>query len=92
MTKRLFFLLGVIAGLLFAAVAQRKRMERLKLLEEKEVHRQWVNAESDKRWQKELEKMTFEERMDWELFEASLKSYNYQPDWEDDDEATDDEA
>ena len=90
MTKRIFFILGVIAGLLFAAIANRKHKERLKVLEAKEAHQKWMNAEADKRWQKEVEKMTFEERMDWELFEASLKSYNYQPPWGDDDE--DDES
>ena len=88
MTKRLFFLLGVIAGLLFAAVANRKYKERLKVLEEKEAHRQWMNAEAEKRWLKSLDEMPFEKRMDYELFEASLKASNYQPDWdeEDDDE------
>ena len=89
MTKRLFFILGVIAGLLFAAIANRKHKERLKVLEEKEAHRQWMNAESEKSWQKELAKMPFEKRMDYELFEASLKASNYEPDWafeEDDDE------
>ena len=35
--------------------------------------------------------MSFEERMEYELFEASLKSYNYQPDWNDEEEE-DDEA
>jgi hypothetical protein len=90
MTKRLFFMLGVIVGLLFAVIGYRKRMEHLKVLEEKEAHHRWLNAEADKRWQKEVEKMTFEERMDWELFEASLKSYNYQPPWGNDDE--DDES
>jgi hypothetical protein len=89
MTTRIFFILGVIAGLLFAAVAHRKNKERLKVLEAKEAHNKWMNAEADKRWQKEVEKMTFEERMDWELFEASLKSYNYEPDWEDDDDEAD---
>ena len=49
MTKRLFFLLGVIAGLLFAAVAHRKQQERLKVLEAKEAHLKWLNAEADKR-------------------------------------------
>ena len=90
MTKRLFFLLGVIAGVLFTLIAHRKQKERLKVLEAKEAHQEWMNAEADKRWQKEVEKMTFEERMDWELFEASLKHYNYQPPWGDDDE--DDES
>jgi hypothetical protein len=33
MTKRLFFLLGVIVGLLFAGIAIRKQQERLKVLE-----------------------------------------------------------
>ena len=86
MTKRIFFILGVFAGLLIGEIARRKRMERLCVLEDKAAHRQMMNAEANERWQKELEKMTFAERMDYELYEASLKSYNYQPDWEDDDE------
>ena len=89
MTKRLFFILGVIAGVLFAEVARRKHMERLKVLEAKEAHRQWMNAEAEKRWFKSLEEMPFEKRIDYELFEASLKAHNYQPDWEDDDEESD---
>ena len=89
MTKRIFFILGVIAGLLFAAIANRKHKERLKVLEAKEAHNRWMNAESEKSWQKELAKMPFEKRMDYELFEAGLKASNYEPDWafeEDDDE------
>jgi hypothetical protein len=90
MTKRIFFILGVIAGILFAAVAQRKHKERLRVLEAQEAHRQWMNAESEKSWQKELAKMPFEKRMDYQLFEAGLKASNYEPDWafeaEDDDE------
>ena len=85
MTKRIFFVLGVLAGLLIGEIFRRKRMERLRVLEEKEAHNQWMNAEAEKRWQKELEKMPFEKRMDYELFEASLKSYNYEPDWDEDD-------
>ena len=90
MTKRLFFLLGVFAGVLFAAVAYRKQKERLRVLEAKEAHQKWMNAESEKSWQKELAKMPFGKRMDYELFEAGLKASNYEPDWafeaEDDDE------
>ena len=92
MTKRIFFILGIIAGLLIGEIFRRKRMERLLVLEEKEAHRQWMNAEAEKRWQKSLEKMPFEKRMDYELFEASLKASNYKPDWafeEDDDEEED---
>ena len=84
MTKRLFFILGMLAGVLFTLVAFRKHQERLKVLEAKDANLRWLNAEADKRWQKEVEKMTFEKRMDWKLFEASLKHYNYQPPWEDD--------
>jgi hypothetical protein len=89
MTKRIFFILGVIVGVLFAAIANRKHKERLKVLEAKEAHNQWMNAESEKSWQMELAKMPFEKRMDYELFEAGLKASNYEPDWafeEDDDE------
>ena len=90
MPKRLFFLLGVIVGLLFAAIANRKHKERLKVLEEKEAHRQWMNDEAEKRWLKSLEEMPFEKRMDYELFEASLKASNYQPDWDDEDDDDED--
>ena len=88
MTKRLFFILGVLAGLLIGEVFRRKQMEHLKLLQAKETRRQANHADSERRWQQVLDGMSFEERIDYELFEASLKSHNYQPDWdeEDDDE------
>ena len=89
MKKRLFFILGLIAGLLIGEIFRRKRMERLKVLEEKETYRQWMNAEAEKRWQKGLEEMPFEKRMDYELFEASLKASNYKPDWDEDDDDED---
>jgi hypothetical protein len=89
MTKRIFFILGVIAGLLFAAIANRKHKERLKVLEEKEAYRQWMNAEAEKRWFKSLEEMPFEKRIEYELFEASLKASNYKPDWDEDDDDED---
>jgi hypothetical protein len=89
MTKRLFFLLGVIAGVLFTAVAYRKHMERLKVLEANDALQKEINAEADASWQKELERMPFEKRMDYELFEASLKASNYQPDWDEEDDDDD---
>jgi hypothetical protein len=89
MTKRIFFILGVIAGLLFAGIAIRKQKERLKVLEEKEAYRQWMNAEAEKRWFKGLEELPFEKRIDYELFEASLKASNYKPDWDEDDDDED---
>ena len=90
MTKRLFFLLGVIAGVLFATVAHRKKMERLKQLEADKAEEQARFAEYEREWKEKIAAMPFAERMEWELFEASLKSHNYQPPW--DEEEYDDEA
>ena len=86
MTKRLFFLLGVLAGLLFAGIAIRKKMERLKTLEAEKAEETARYAEYNREWKEKIAAMPFERRMDWELFEASLKSHNYQPDWEEDDD------
>ena len=92
MTKRLFFLLGVLAGFLFAEVVRRKRMERLQKLEKQEAETTARYAEYAREWQAELATMPFERRMDWELFQASLSLDNGIPTWvdgEDDDEETD---
>ena len=86
MTKRLFFLLGVIAGVLFAVIAYRKRIERLRVLEAEKAEANARYDEYERERQVAIAAMPFERRMDWELFEASLKSHNYQPDWSDDDE------
>ena len=88
MTKRLFFILGVIAGFLFAAVAYRKRIEHLKTLEADKAESHARYDEYEREWQEKIAAMPFERRVDWQLFEASLKASNYQPDWEDDDEAS----
>jgi hypothetical protein len=86
MTKRLFFILGVIVGLLFAGIAVRKQMERLKTLKADKAEEKARFAEYELEWKEKIAAMPFNERMEWELFEASLKSHNYQPDWGDDDE------
>ena len=89
MTKRLFFLLGVIVGVLFAEVARRKQMERLKTLEAEKAEETARYAEYAREWQAELAAGPFERRMDWELFQASLNLDNGIPSWsdtEDDDE------
>jgi hypothetical protein len=88
MTKRLFFILGVIVGLLFAVIGYRKRMERLRVLEVDKAEEKARFAEYEREWKEKIAAMPFAERMEWELFEASLKSHNYQPDWSDDDEAS----
>jgi hypothetical protein len=86
MTKRLFFLLGVITGILFAVITSRKRMEHLKALEAEKAEANARYDEYARERQVTIAAMPFERRMDWELFEASLKSHNYQPDWSDNDE------
>jgi hypothetical protein len=90
MTKRLFFILGVLAGFLFAEILRRKKMEHLKTLEVAKTKEKARFAEYNREWQAELAMMPFDQRMDWELFQTSLKLSNYQPDWdeEDDDETS----
>ena len=83
MTKRIFFILGVIAGVLFGIVIQRKRMEHLKTLEADKAEQHARYDEYEREWQEKIATMPFERRLDWQLFEASLKSHNYQPDWTD---------
>jgi hypothetical protein len=82
MTKRLFFLLGWIAGFLFAEMLRRKRIERLKALEAEKAEANARYDEYERERQVAIAAMPFERRMDWELFEATLKAHNYQPDWE----------
>jgi uncharacterized membrane-anchored protein YhcB (DUF1043 family) len=81
MTKRIFFILGVIVGILFAGIAIRKKMERLKTLEAEKAEEKARFAEYERDWKEKIAAMPFAERMEWELFEASLKSHNYLPDW-----------
>ena len=90
MTKRLFFMLGVIAGILLTVVAYRKRIERLKTLEAEKAEETARFAAYNRERQAELAAGPFERRMDWELFQASLNLDNGIPSWtdgEDDDEA-----
>ena len=85
--KRTFFvLLGVLIGFLFAEVLRRPKMKRLHEFEAEAAERKARFAEDEKVWHAELAAMPFEERMDWELFEAALKQSNYQPDWDESDE------
>jgi hypothetical protein len=89
MTKRIFFLLGVLAGLLFAEVARRKQLERLHLLETQAAEKSVRYAEYAREWEAELAALPFERRMEYELFQAGLNLDNNEPDWEDGDEESD---
>ena len=86
MKKILFLLFTFALGFLFAEIVRRPKMKRLHQFEADEAERKAQHAEDEKAWQAELAAMPFEERMDWELFEAALKQSNYQPDWDENDE------
>ena len=88
MTKRLFLFVGVVIGFLFAEILRRKKMKRLATLEAKEAKRQADYARYEREWQEELAMMPFNERMDYELWEAGMRLNHWMPDieeWEDDD-------
>ena len=85
--KKLFLLvMGLLLGVLLTEIVRRPKLKRLKEFEEKAARRKERFAEDEKAWQAELAAMPFEDRMDWELFEAALKQSNYQPDWDESDE------
>jgi hypothetical protein len=84
MKKLFYFLLTLTLGFLLAELLRRPKMQRLQSLEAKEARLKEYYARDEQEWQEELAAMSFEERMDWELFEAALKQSNYKPDWDDD--------
>ena len=90
MTKRLFFLLGVIVGCVFTVIAHRKRIERLKTFEAEDAEANSRYDEYIHERQLELAAMPFARRMEYELFQASLNLDNGVPSWEegDDDEVS----
>ena len=85
--KKLILLIFTFAlGFLLAEIVRRPKMKRLKEFEAQEARRDARYARDEQAWQAELAAMPFPERMDWELFEASLKQANYKPDWDENDE------
>ena len=86
--KKLLILLFTFAfGFVLAEYLRRPKMKRLQVLETKEAESNAQYAEYEQEWKRELANMPFEERMNWELFEASLKLDGYIKD--DDDEPSD---
>ncbi len=72
--KKLFLLvMGLLLGFLFAEIVRRPKMKRLQVLEANEAETTAQYAEYEQEWQRKLADMPFDERMNWELFEASLK-------------------
>ena len=72
--KKLFLLvMGLLLGFLFAEIVRRPKMKRLQVLEANEAETTAQYAEYNREWQRKLADMPFDERMNWELFEASLK-------------------
>ena len=79
MKRTYFVLLGVLIGFLFGEVLRRKKMERLQALEAKAARRKEINAFAAREWQKEVAAMPFEERMDYELWEARQRLDSWHP-------------
>jgi hypothetical protein len=76
--KKLFLLVvSLLLGFLFAEYLRRPKMKRLQVLETKEAETKAQYAEYEQEWKRELANMPFDERMNWELFEASLKLDGY---------------
>jgi hypothetical protein len=90
MKKILYLIFTFALGFLFAEMVRRPKMKRLKEFEEIEARRDARYARDEQVWQAELAAKPFEQRMDWELFEASLKQANYKPDWDENDGEVDD--
>ncbi|MDQ7025902.1 MAG: hypothetical protein Q9P01_11090 [Anaerolineae bacterium] len=86
MKKIVFLVLGLVIGFFFGEVLRRQKMACLQILEEKEARRKATNAKYEREWQKELANMPFDERMDYELFEATMPLDNWMP-YEGDDNA-----
>jgi hypothetical protein len=87
MKRTLFVLLGVLIGFLFGEILRRNKLERLKALEAKAARRKEINAFAAREWQKEVAAMPFEERMDYELWEARQRLDDWHPfSMEDEDE------
>jgi hypothetical protein len=64
-------------GFLFAEYLRRPKMKRLATLETKEEESKAQYAEYNREWKRKLADMPLDERMDWALFEASLKLDGY---------------
>ena len=90
MTKRLFFVLGVVIGIVLAEIFRRKKMERLHELEEKQKREKARFAKYERQWQKELASMPFDDRMDYEFWSATMKLDDWIPSDYDEDEEDDD--
>jgi len=73
MKRTIYLVLGLVIGFLFAEILRRQKMERLQTLEAQEAATTAQYAAYNRQWQQELATMPFDERMDWELFEAGLK-------------------
>jgi hypothetical protein len=72
--KKLFLLvMGLLLGFLLAEIVRRPKLKRLHVLEANEAETTAQYAEYNREWQRKLADMPFDERMEWELFEASLK-------------------
>jgi hypothetical protein len=90
MKKLIYLILAFALGFVIGEILRHKKLMRLKAFEAQEARRDARYTRDEQVWQAELAAMPFPERMDWELFEASLKQANYKPDWDENDGEVDD--
>jgi hypothetical protein len=88
MKKTIYLLIGLVIGFLIAETMRRPTLQRLATLEAKEARRKATSARYEREWQHELANMPFDERMDYELWEATMKLDDWIPHEEDDDAET----
>ena len=90
MKRTYFVLLGVLIGFLFGEMLRRKKLETLKALQAQATEADSRYDEYARDRQAALAAMPFAERMEYELFQASLNLNNGIPPWEegDDDEVS----
>ena len=81
MPKRIFFIIGVLVGLLFGEVLRRKRMERLAQFEAYEVRSKALHKEWEVDWKAHLSGLPPEEKLEWALFEAHMEADNWEGSW-----------
>jgi hypothetical protein len=87
MKNTVYLVLGLMIGFLFAEMLRRQKMERLQRLEAQQAYRKQQNAQYEREWQQELAHMPFDERMEYELWEASMRLDNWMLPPEDEDDA-----
>ena len=88
MTKHLMLLVGLLLGIVLMEIMRRQKVQRITTLDTKAAGEKERFAEYDRQWQEHIANMPFDERMEYELWEAKMRLDNWMPDtWEGDNDA-----